>query len=92
MRDEDYGSPFVAKAAYPAHELIGFLGGEHGGGFVEDEQPRIAGERLDDLEPLLRAHRERLDTGGRVEHEPGALAEAAHAIGRRGRVVPAAHA
>ena len=55
-------------------DLVGLLGRQHGGGFVEDEDPRIAIERLEDLDPLLPADRQRahLGLGVDLEAEPAA--------------------
>ena len=50
-------------------QLVGLLRGEHRGRLVEDEQVDVAGERLDDLDPLLDADRQVLDHRVRVDRQ-----------------------
>ncbi len=61
--DEDDGGPALAELAHGLHQLVGLLGRQDGGRLVEDQDPGIAGERLDDLDALLDAHGEVLDDG-----------------------------
>ena len=50
--------PASASAAHDGEQLVGLLRGEHRGRLVEDQQVDVAGERLDDLDPLLGADRQ----------------------------------
>ena len=50
-------------------QLVGLLRGEHGGRLVQDQQVDVAGERLDDLDPLLDADRQVLDHRVRVDRQ-----------------------
>ena len=60
------------------HELVGLLRGEHRGRLVEDEHLGVAGEGLDDLDPLLHADRQIADQGIRVDVEAEAGRDLAH--------------
>ena len=58
--------PWLRQRAHDLEQLIGFLRGQHGGGLVEDQDICIAVEQLDDLNPLLHAHRQIADITIRV--------------------------
>ena len=73
--DEDDGTSLVAQHAHDGHELVDLLGGEHGGGLVEDEIFRVIGEGLEDLDALLDAHRQVLDDRVGVDVEVIAIRE-----------------
>ena len=88
--DEDDGGARGPEVAHDPHELVGLLGGEHGGGLVEDEHPGLAGQGLDDLHALLDADGQVLDAGGRVDVEAEALGDLADP-GGRGRGVDDPH-
>ena len=51
--DDDDGLAVVAHVAENGKELVGFLGGENGGGFVQNEDIRAAEKDLYDLDGLL---------------------------------------
>ena len=70
--DEHDRGARLFQLAHDDHELVGLLRGEHGGRLVEHEHLRVAGQRLDDLDPLLHAHRQVFDerVGVDVEAEP----------------------
>ena len=51
--DDDDGLARVAHVAQYGEELVRLLGGEDGGGLVQDEDVRAAVEHLDDLDGLL---------------------------------------
>ncbi len=90
--DEDDGCPGCLELAHDLHQLVGLLRGEDRGGLVEDEHPGVAGERLDDLDPLLDADGELLDqrVGIDVESEPSR--DLAHALAGRADVQQSARA
>ena len=59
--------PCVGEALDDAEELVDLAGREHGGGLVEDEDRRVAEQRLEQLDPLLLADRQVLDLGVGVD-------------------------
>ncbi len=76
--DEDDRGAGLAQLTHDLHQLVGLLRGEHRGGLVEDQHLRVAGEGLDDLDPLLHAHGEVLDDRVGVDVEAEALGDLAH--------------
>ena len=69
-------------------EQVGrLLGGEHGGRLVEDQDVRAAVQRAQDLHALLLADADVLHAGARVDGQPEAVRQLAHAPlgGRRRR-------
>ena len=81
--DEHDGQALALEAHQHAGQLGDALRGEHGGGLVQDQHLRAPPERLDDLDLLLLAERQRAGLGVRVELD----AEHAGELGepRRGR-------
>ena len=71
--DEDDRLAGVGERAHDREQLVGLLRGEHRGRLVQDQQVDVAGERLDDLHPLLRADRQVLHQGVRVDRQAVAL-------------------
>ena len=67
--DEQDGAPGIAQAPDDLEQLVPFLRGEHGGGLVEDQDPSIPVERLEDLHPLQNTYRQRLDHRLRVNRQ-----------------------
>ncbi len=67
--------PSDGQPAEDLEDLVGLLRGQHGGGLVEDEDPRVPIERLEDLDALLPADRQRTDLGLGVHLEPETAAE-----------------
>ncbi len=65
--DEDDGQAPGLETAEHLLQLGGALGCEHGGGLVEDEHPRAAPERLDDLDLLLLTQGQAAGTHVRVD-------------------------
>ena len=58
VRDEDDGLALVGHRAQGSEERLGLLWREHRGRLVHDQNPGVAIERLQDLDPLLLADRE----------------------------------
>ena len=87
VADEDDAVAFVGEATQDREDLLGLLRRQHGGRLVQDEDPRLAVERLEDLDALLPADRERAHLGVRVDVEAEALAQLARCAGapRAGR-------
>ena len=75
VADEDDAVALGGEAAQDREDLLGLLGRQDRGRLVEDEDPRIAIERLEDLDPLLPADRQRADLGVGIDLEAEALAE-----------------
>ena len=75
VADEDDRMPLRGKPAQDSEDLLRLLGGEDGGGLVEDEDAGIAVERLEDLDPLLLTDRQGVDPGVGIEVEAELLAE-----------------
>ena len=53
--EHDRGAELLGELAKDGEDLARFLGGEHGGGFVEHKDLGVAVERLQDLDALLPA-------------------------------------
>ena len=70
-------SPRAVIVAQRAEELLGLLWRQHGGRLVHDEDGGAAVEHLEDLDPLLLAHRELPDHRARVHCQPVLLGEGA---------------
>ena len=75
VADEDDRMPLRSKPAQDSEDLLRLLGGEDGGGLVEDEDAGIAVERLEDLDPLLLTDGQSVDPGVGIEVEAELLAE-----------------
>ena len=58
VADEDDAVALGREPPQDGEDLLGLLRREHGGRLVEDEDPRLAVERLEDLDPLLPADRQ----------------------------------
>src|SRR3954464_4167431 len=84
VRDEDDAGAVLLQRLEDAEEVARLLGGEHRGRLVEDEDPRPAEERAQDLHALLHADADILDARVGVHGEAVAVRQLAHA--RRGRV------
>ena len=61
--------PAALSDAHDREQFLGLLRGEHRGRLVQDQQVDVAGERLDDLDPLLDADRQVLDHRVRVDRQ-----------------------
>ena len=82
--DEDDGRALIPQLFQHLEQVIRLLRGQHPGGLVEDQDAGAAIERLEDLDPLLQAHRQILDLLVQRHLEtivPGQLAE--QFLGRR---------
>ena len=75
VADEDDAVAFVGEAAEDGEDLLRLLRRQDGGRLVEDEDPGLAVERLEDLDALLPADRQRADLDVRVDLEAEPLAE-----------------
>ena len=75
VADEDDAVALGGQAAQDLEDLLGLLGRQDRRRFVEDEDPGVAVEGLEDLDPLLPADRQRPDLGLRVDLEAEPPAE-----------------
>ena len=76
--------PAALSPRITLEQLVGLLRGEHGGRLVEDQQVDVAGQRLDDLHPLLDADRQVLDDRLGFERQAVLARHLAHElVGRR---------
>ena len=75
VRDEDDRPALVRHHAQRLEQRLRLLRREHRGRLVEDQDPRLAVERLQDLDALLLAERELPDARARVDGDAVALAE-----------------
>ena len=83
--DEDDALALVAQGDHDAHQVVDLLRGEHGGGLVEDQEARVVGQRLEDLDALLDADGQLLHDRVRVDRHAVALGQLEHApFGARG--------
>ena len=80
--DDDDGLSVRAHVPQHGEELFGLLGGEHGGGLVQDQDVRPPVEDLDDLHRLLFRHRHVIDLLVRVNVEAVALTDLPNPAGR----------
>ena len=75
VADEDDAVALGREAAQDGEDLLGLLRRQDGRRLVEDEDPGLAVERLEDLDPLLPADRQRADLGVGVDLEAEPPAE-----------------
>ena len=80
MGDEQDGLALLGEAAHDLHELVDLLGGQHGGGLVEDEDLVVAVQHLQDLHALLHAHGDVLDPGVQVHPQAVPLGQVLHLL------------
>ena len=88
MRDEDHRPTVGGHLAHVGKQPLGLLRRQNGGRLVEDQDARVAVERLQDLDPLLLAERELPDAGARIDLDPVALADLPDPRLDRARVDP----
>ncbi len=86
VRDEDDRAPVVGHRPQRLEQRARLLRRQHGGRLVEDQDARLAVERLQDLDPLLLADRELPDPGARIDGHAVALAELGDPLLDRARV------
>ena len=67
VADEDDRQAKGGGLAQGGEQSLGFLRGQDGGGFIKDQDLRIAVERLEDLDPLAFAHGQAADLGHGVD-------------------------
>ena len=88
MSDEDHGLPLVTEGPEDAEEVVGLLGGEDGGGLVQDQDLGAPVEGLEDLDALAGAHAEVGHPGVEVHLQVVLAAQALEAGPGPGQPVP----
>ena len=83
VADEDDREPLVGQGAEDLEQLARLLGRQHRGRLVEDEDVRLAVERLEDLDALLLPDGDVLDERIRVDREAERPGELLHPGSRR---------
>ena len=77
MGHDDDRAALVTQATQHREELVLLVRGEDGGGFVEDQQPGVAIEQLENLNPLLHADGQVLHLRIRINGQMMLVAQAA---------------
>ena len=88
MTDEDDGLAVGFQAVHDLDESFDLGRREDRGGFVEHEDARLAGEYLDDLDPLLEADGEIFDDGVGIDVEVVAARDLPHQFARPLEIEP----
>ena len=70
MGDQDDGFALFAQPTQNAEQLVGLGGGQHAGGFVQDQDVGLPVQRLEDFDALLHPHAQILDHGVGVHVQP----------------------
>ena len=83
VRDQDHRGAAGHERAQHGEQLVDLLRRQHRGRLVEDQDARVAVERLEDLDALLLADADLLDHGIRLHGEAVARGQLAHALARR---------
>ena len=78
MTDQDHRCAAPGQGPDGFEQPVRFARRKHGGGFVENQYARVAIERLDDLDALLRADAESADDGVGIERKRVSLGKPAH--------------
>ena len=68
--DQDDGPPLRLEVAQDAEQMVGLLRRQHAGGLVQDQDVGAAEQGLEDLDPLLHAHRQLRDRGVEIDLQP----------------------
>ncbi len=89
VTDEDDRLAVGLEPVHDVDEALDLGGRQDRGRFVEDEDVRLAGEHLDDLDPLLETHREILDDGVGVDVEAVAARDLPNGLARPLQIEPA---
>ena len=76
--DEEDGDAVVLEDREDLEQPVRLLRGQHPGRLVQDQDARAPQERLQDLDPLLKADRELADQGVRIDLEPVRGADLRH--------------
>ena len=69
MADENHARAFGAQSPEHFEDLVRLLRRQHGGRFVENEDPRVPVDRLQDLDALLLTNRQLIDAARRIDVE-----------------------
>ena len=86
MADEQDALAFRRQVPHDLHQLVDFLGRQHGGGLVKDQYFVLAVQHLEDLGALLHAHGDIADLGVGVHLQAVFFAQLDHALAGLGLV------
>jgi len=86
VRDEDDRAAVGGHGAQRREQRVRLLRGQHRRRLVEDQDARVAVERLEDLDALLLAHRQLPDARTRVDGQTELVCEPGHLAFQRGAV------
>ena len=78
--DDDRHALVAHDAPDDPEQLVGLLGGQHGGGLVQNQHVRAPVQGLENLHALLQAHAQGIDLGGGVDLQAELLRELAHRV------------
>ena len=78
MRDEENGLALGCQIPHDLHQFVDLLRGQHGGGFVEDQDLVVPVEHLQNLGALLHTHGDILDQCVGIHVQTILLAEGQH--------------
>ena len=82
VRDDDDRLSLLAHAPEDDEEFLDFLRRQHGRRLIENQQPRVAVERFQQLDPLLLADRKRVDDRMRIDGQLELVGQPADVGGR----------
>ena len=82
VRDEHDADALIRQPTQHIEQMVGLLRGEHRGRLVSDQHPGIAVQRLENLDPLLRANGQVFHSGVRVDMEPEPVRQIQHPAAR----------
>lgn len=83
VADVEDAAPFGGQLPQRFEELADGLGGQHGGGLVQDQQARIREQAADDLHPLALTHGESVHEAAGIHGQAVALGDLLDAPGQR---------
>ena len=78
--DDDRHALVAHDAPDDPEQLVGLLGGQHGGGLVQNQHVRAPVQGLEDLHALLKSHAQGIDLRAGIDLQTEFLGEPAHRV------------